>query len=122
MDAIQFHVNFRWALSLTATRWNLVLPILETVSPGVKSSDTITQCQPPPSYLPSGFHALTVHLTVKGAVEYIEFLKRTLGGVELTRSALPDGRLLNARLFVGLSHKLGHAFGMLKRTVCREKR
>ena len=48
------------------------------------------------SYLPSGFHTLTVHLTVKGAAEYIEFLKRAFDGVELTRSALPDGRLLNA--------------------------
>ena len=37
-----------------------------------------------------------MHLTVKGAAEYIEFLKRAFDGVELTRSALPDGRLLNA--------------------------
>jgi uncharacterized glyoxalase superfamily protein PhnB len=48
------------------------------------------------SYLPSGFHTLTVHLTVNGAAEYIEFLKRAFDAVELTRSPLPDGRLLNA--------------------------
>ena len=48
------------------------------------------------SYLPLGFHALTVHLTVKGAAEYIQFLKQAFDGVELTRSALPDGRLRRA--------------------------
>ena len=48
------------------------------------------------SHLPSGFHTLTVHLTVKGAAEYIEFLKLAFDAVELTRSPLPDGRLLNA--------------------------
>src|SRR5215831_7474119 len=48
------------------------------------------------SHLPSGFHTLTVHLTVKGAAEYIEFLKLAFDAVEFTRSPLPDGRLLNA--------------------------
>jgi uncharacterized glyoxalase superfamily protein PhnB len=33
---------------------------------------------------------------VKGAAEYIEFLKRAFDAVELTRSPSPDGRLLNA--------------------------
>ena len=53
------------------------------------------------SYLPSGFHSLTVHLTVKGAAGYIEFLKRRFDAIELTRSASPDGRLLNASVRVG---------------------
>ena len=48
------------------------------------------------SYLPVGFHALTVHLTVSGAAKYIEFLRRAFDAVELTRSSSPDGRLLNA--------------------------
>jgi len=48
------------------------------------------------SYLPAGFHTLTVHLTVKGAAEYMEFLKRAFDAVELTRSPSPNGRLLNA--------------------------
>lgn len=49
------------------------------------------------SYLPAGFHALTVHLTVNNAAEYIEFLERAFDGVQLTRSAAADGRsLLNA--------------------------
>ena len=48
------------------------------------------------SYLPAGFHTLTVHLTVDGAAQYIEFLKRAFDAVELTRSTSHDGRLLNA--------------------------
>src|SRR5262245_7768457 len=48
------------------------------------------------SYLPAGFHTLTVHLTVNGAAEYMEFLKRAFDAVELTRSPSPNGRLLNA--------------------------
>src|SRR5262245_15030414 len=53
------------------------------------------------SYLPEGFHSLTVHLTVKGAAEYIEFLTRAFDAVELGRSPSPDGRLLNASVRVG---------------------
>ena len=53
------------------------------------------------SYFPPGFHSLTVHLTVKGAAEYIEFLKRGFDAIELTRSDSPDGRLLNASVRIG---------------------
>ena len=53
------------------------------------------------SYLPSNFHTLTVHLTVDGAAECIEFLKRAFDAVELTRSPAADGRLLNASVRVG---------------------
>ena len=38
---------------------------------------------------------------MSGAAEYIEFLKRAFNAVELSRSALPDGRLLNASIRVG---------------------
>lgn len=48
------------------------------------------------SYLPEGFQTLTVHLTVNGAAQYLEFLKAAFDAVELTRSASQDGRLLNA--------------------------
>jgi uncharacterized glyoxalase superfamily protein PhnB/uncharacterized protein YndB with AHSA1/START domain len=54
-----------------------------------------------PDHLPSGFHTLTAHLTVTGASQYIGFLKRAFNAVELSRSALPDGRLLNACVRVG---------------------
>ena len=53
------------------------------------------------SYLPDGFHSLTIHLTVNGAAEYIEFLKRAFDAVELTRSASQDGRLLNGSVRIG---------------------
>jgi len=53
------------------------------------------------SYLPSGFHTLTAHLTVDGAAQYIEFLKRAFDAVELMRSPAADGRLLNASVRIG---------------------
>jgi uncharacterized glyoxalase superfamily protein PhnB len=53
------------------------------------------------NYLPVGFRTLTVHLTVDGAAQYIEFLKRAFDAVELTRSQSQDGRLLNASVRVG---------------------
>jgi len=53
------------------------------------------------SYLPSGFHTLTAHLTVNGAAQYIEFLKRAFDAIELTRSLAADGRLLNASVGIG---------------------
>jgi uncharacterized glyoxalase superfamily protein PhnB len=49
-----------------------------------------------PSHRPAGFSSLSVHLTVNGAAKYIEFLQQAFDAVELTRSASPDGRLLNA--------------------------
>ena len=48
------------------------------------------------SYVPAELHSITIHLTVDGAAQYIEFLKRAFDAVELTRSPSPDGRLLNA--------------------------
>jgi PhnB protein len=53
------------------------------------------------SHVPAGFHTLIVHLTVNGAAEYIEFLKRAFDAIELTRSPAADGRLLNASVRVG---------------------
>jgi uncharacterized glyoxalase superfamily protein PhnB len=38
---------------------------------------------------------------VNGAARYIEFLKQAFDAVELTRSASPDGRLLNASVRIG---------------------
>ena len=55
------------------------------------------------SYLPVGFHSLTVHLTVSGAAQYIEFLKRAFDADELTRSPSWDGRLLNASVRIANS-------------------
>src|SRR5215475_5600634 len=53
------------------------------------------------SHLPAGFSTLSIHLTLNGAAKYIEFLKQAFDAVELTRSASPDGRLLNASVRIG---------------------
>ena len=53
------------------------------------------------SYRPAGFGSLSLHLTVTGATKYIEFLKQAFDAVELSRSASPDGRLLNASVRIG---------------------
>src|SRR5215471_1884715 len=55
------------------------------------------------SHLPAGFHSLTVHLTVNGAAQYIEFLKRAFDADELSRSPSSDGRLLNASVSIANS-------------------
>jgi hypothetical protein len=57
------------------------------------------------SYLPAGFHPLTVHLTVSGAALYIGFLKQAFDAVELTRSQSQDGRILNASVRVANSQQ-----------------
>jgi uncharacterized glyoxalase superfamily protein PhnB len=51
--------------------------------------------------IPEGFRTVTPHLSVNGAAEYIDFLKRAFGAVELERSAVPDGRLMHAEVRIG---------------------
>lgn len=51
--------------------------------------------------IPPGFHSLTIHLSVQGAAEYMDFLKRAFGAEELQRSASPGGKLLHARVRIG---------------------
>jgi len=55
------------------------------------------------SHVPEGFGTLSIHLTVNGAAQYIEFLEQAFDAIELTRSASPDGRLLNASVRIGNS-------------------
>ncbi len=45
-----------------------------------------------------GFHTITPHLTVRGAAEYIEFLKRAFGAVEIGRALGPGGKLIHAEV------------------------
>jgi PhnB protein len=56
---------------------------------------------PTQSYLPEGFHTVTLHLTVKGASDYIEFLKKAFSAEEIDRSPMPDGRLMHATVRIG---------------------
>jgi PhnB protein len=51
--------------------------------------------------VPEGMHTVTPHLTVKGAADYIDFLKRAFGAVELHRSPVPSGKLVHAAVRIG---------------------
>jgi PhnB protein len=51
--------------------------------------------------IPEGMHTVTPHLTVKGAADYIDFLKRAFGAAELHRSPGPGGKLMHAALRIG---------------------
>ena len=53
------------------------------------------------SYIPEGFHTITLHLTVKGASDYMEFLKKAFNAEEISRSPMPDGRLMHASVRIG---------------------
>ena len=56
------------------------------------------------SYRPEGFSTVTLHLTVKGAADYINFLKQAFNAEETDRSPMPDGRLMHATVKIGDSH------------------
>lgn len=53
------------------------------------------------SPIPPGFHSLTPHLHVRSAADYIDFLKRAFGAVEISRSPGPGGKLMHALLRIG---------------------
>ena len=58
------------------------------------------------NYMPPGFHTVTLHLTVKGASDYIAFLKKAFSAEEIDRSPMPDGRLMHATVRVGDSYMM----------------
>jgi len=51
--------------------------------------------------VPPGFGTLTVHLTVPGCANYIDFLKRAFNAVEISRSPGPGGKLMHANVKIG---------------------
>ena len=52
--------------------------------------------------VPKGYHTVTPYLTVRGAVEAIEFYKRALGAREIMRMPGPDGKsVMHAELRIG---------------------
>jgi PhnB protein len=51
--------------------------------------------------VPPGFSTLTVHLTVPGCANYIEFLKHAFNAVEISRSPGPGGKLMHASVKIG---------------------
>src|SRR3954463_2654970 len=54
--------------------------------------------------VPEGFHTLTIHLTVNGAANYIDFLKGAFGAIEVSRSPGPGGKLMHAHVRIGDSN------------------
>src|ERR1051325_815514 len=53
------------------------------------------------SYIPEGFRTVTPHLTVNGAANYIDFLKRAFNAVEISKSPGPGGKLMHAHVRIG---------------------
>ena len=51
--------------------------------------------------IPEGFRTLTAHITVTGAANYIDFLKRAFNAVEVSRAPGPDGKLMHAHVRIG---------------------
>ena len=51
--------------------------------------------------VPTGFHTLTPHLTVRDADKALEFYKNALGAEILGVARMPDGRVIHAALRIG---------------------
>ena len=51
--------------------------------------------------IPTGFHTLTPHLTVRNANEALEFYKKALGAEVLHVAPMPDGKVMHAALRIG---------------------
>lgn len=51
--------------------------------------------------IPGGYHTITPYLVVHGAAKLIGFLEQAFDAKVLSRSVLPDGRIMNAELQIG---------------------
>jgi uncharacterized glyoxalase superfamily protein PhnB len=51
--------------------------------------------------VPTGFHTLTPHLTVRDADKALEFYKNALGAEVLQVARMPDGKVMHAGLRIG---------------------
>ena len=54
-----------------------------------------------PDPIPAGKDRVIPHITIKGAAEALEFYKKALGAVEISRMPGPDGRLMHAEMRIG---------------------
>ncbi len=69
--------------------------------------------------IPDGFHTVTPHLTVQGALKLVEFLKQAFDAKELFRMAHPDGTLMHAEVKIGDSIvMMGEAKGRCQPMPC----
>src|SRR5256712_10484425 len=51
--------------------------------------------------VPKGFHTVTPYLAITGAAATIDWYKKAFGAKELARQAVPDGKLMHARIRIG---------------------
>src|SRR5436190_3600179 len=51
--------------------------------------------------VPEGHHTITPQLTMDNAVEAIDWYKKALGAVEVTRATGPDGKIMHAEIRIG---------------------
>ena len=57
--------------------------------------------KPTTNPIPEGMHTVTPHLICAGGADAIEFYKKAFGGVELSRMAGSDGKLMHASIRIG---------------------
>jgi PhnB protein len=53
------------------------------------------------SYIPNGYHAVTPFVIVKGAAEFIDFMKQAFGAEEIARVNGEDGSIGHAEVRIG---------------------
>ena len=53
------------------------------------------------SAVPEGLHTLTPHLILDDAAKAIDWYKKALGAVEVSRSPGPDGKIMHAQIRIG---------------------
>ena len=51
--------------------------------------------------IPKGFRTITPYLSINGAAEAIDWYKKAFRARELYREAMPDGKLMHARIRIG---------------------
>jgi PhnB protein len=51
--------------------------------------------------IPEGWHSVTAYISVKGAIDAIEFYKNAFGAKETGRLTMPDGSIGHAELEIG---------------------
>ncbi len=51
--------------------------------------------------MPPGMRSVTPYLAIAGAAQALEFYKKAFGAKELSREALPDGKLMHAMIKIG---------------------
>lgn len=53
------------------------------------------------SPIPPGMRTVTPYLVIAGAAQALDFYKRAFGAKELSRSPMPDGKLMHAEMRIG---------------------